>query len=533
MRLKGIGVAVLVGFAFPAAATAAPPLFSPAMPVGGDGPVLATGGPRSGGGGSLADLRVALARDGAATVAWAGGAGGTRVFAAERPPGGGAFSPPVELGNDARYPLALARNDGGVRAIAWPMKVAIAPAGGGFAEAEDIPVPPRAPPVDPNYSEPSRDFRDVSVAVATDGAVVVGYMEDDRRAQLFRSVIVVRHPDGSWSEPQILDDYSGAPEVIADGTGALHAMWGTAPRNTTDGFRLYVADAGPDGHFGPGRLVSNPDWRSSGPLLANRRGDLVVVWQSDAYGSVVGVTDRPAGDDWHDPEVIYSGIPYAQLVSGALNDRGDVAVAWTNGDAFARSRPAGGPWSKTSTTFVRQGSIEPYALGMDAHGTGLAVSSACRSEGTTDTIVASVLPRGGALAPVLTISPGVDPVSVPAFATDALGNGLAVWLRGPRNESSTVYASGYSAAPPAVSGFSAKAGGFGFKVTEPARVSLTVSGLRRRATQWSRVRRGTNTLRFSRKVRSLLKHHGRFKATIRARDAGPRASHVRTISFRR
>src|SRR3954447_7664989 len=108
MRLKGIGVAVLVGLAFPAAATAAPPLFSPAMPVGGDGPVLATGGPRSGGGGSLADLRVTLARDGAATVAWPGGGGGTRVFAAERPPGGGAFSPPVELGSDARYPLALA-----------------------------------------------------------------------------------------------------------------------------------------------------------------------------------------------------------------------------------------------------------------------------------------------------------------------------------------------------------------------------------------------------------------------------------------
>src|SRR3954452_4277445 len=162
MRLKGIGVAALVGFALPAAATAAPPLFSPAMPVGGNGPVLATGGPRSGGGGSLADLRVALARDGGAPVACGGGAGGPRVFAAERPPGAGAFSPPVELGNDARYPLALARNDGGVRAIAWPMKVAIAPAGGGFAEAEDIPVPPRAPPFDPNYSEPSRDFRDVS-----------------------------------------------------------------------------------------------------------------------------------------------------------------------------------------------------------------------------------------------------------------------------------------------------------------------------------------------------------------------------------
>jgi hypothetical protein len=534
MRLNAICTAVLLMAAFPAAASAAPPLFTPPVAVAGGAPVLATGGPRSGGGGNPDAVDVVLGRNGEATVAWLGPFDGDSqpVFVAERPAGGGAFGPKTELGADASYQVALARNDTGVRAVAWSGKLAIAPAGGGFGVPETIPVPPRAPPTRTDI-EDVRWFAASSVAVAADGAAVVAYTDRDVRADNMRAVTVVRRPDGSWTEPQVLDDYAGDPHVVADASGGVHVIWATAPRTTTDGFRLYVADAGPDGHFGAPRLVSNPDWRSEGSLVANRRGDLLVSWKADAAGPVIGATFRPAGGEWQQPEVLYGGIPYGQWATGALDDRGDAAVTWTNGDAFARSHPAGQPWGPTSTTFMRQGGLSPYQLALDARGTGLVLSAACRSEGTEDTIAATVLPRGGSLEPVVSVSPGVDPVSQPAVATDVLGNGLVVWLRGPRNEQSTVFAAGYSATPPDVSGFAAKRSAFRFKVSEPARVTITVKGGHRRAVQRARVRRGGSTLAFARGVRSLLKHHGRYRATLLARDPGPRASKPRTIALTR
>jgi hypothetical protein len=438
----------------------------------------------------------------------------------------------VTLAHERVGSLVIARNDAGVRAIAWPMKLFVAPPGAGFGAPQDVPVPPRAPVIH-DYTEPTRSFLDTSVAVAPNGSVLVGYEESDSNAGLQRAVAVLRRPDGSWTEPQILDDDAGAPQVVADAMGGLHALWATAAHTTTDGLRLYVADAGPDGQFGPGRLVSNPDWRSDGHLSVNRRGDLLVDWVGQPSGPVIGASYRPAGGDWQQPEVLYGGIPYGGWSSGALDDRGNSAIAWTNGDAWARSRPAGEGWGPVSSTFVRQGSLGPYRLAFEANGRALLVSSAARSEGTIDTIVASILPRGGSLQLVTTVSSGVNPLSVPELATDAFGNGLIVWLRGPLNEPSTVFASGYSATPPDLTAVAAKRNAFAFKVNEPARVTVTVSGRHRSAMQWSRVPRGKNTLPFNGKVRSLLARPGRYSATFRARDAGPRASRTRTIKFKR
>src|SRR4051812_32702909 len=506
MWLKRMCAVALVALALPAVASAAPPLFSSPTPIAGDAPATGRGGPKAGGGGSPMVLRVAMGADGSATVAWEGKPDPIEIrdlYVSERAAGGGAFSPPLKVGRESQGWMALGRNDGGVRAIVWPMKVSVAAAGGTFGPPEDVPVPPRAPAIR-DYSPPERDFGDVSLAVAPDGAVLVGYLENDPQAEVLRSITVLRRPDGSWTEPQVLNDYAHGPKVVADATGGLHAMWQLQPHGTEDPVTLNVADAGPDGHFGPGRVVSNPDRRSSGHLVGNRRGDLLVDWSAQANGPVIGATYRAAGGDWEQPEVLYGGIPYGERSSGAIGDHGDAAVAWTNGNAFAASRPAGGAWAPMSTTFVRQGSLNPYQLTMDANGTGLLVSSAVRSEGTSDTIVAAAIPRGGALEPVSDVSRGTDPLSVPDVASDAFGNGLVVWLRGPLNQPSTVYASGYSAAPPNVTGVAAKHDAFALKVSEPARLTVTVSGRHRRATQWSRVRPGKNTLRFSAKVRSLL-----------------------------
>jgi hypothetical protein len=231
--------------------------------------------------------------------------------------------------------------------------------------------------------------------------------------------------------------------------------------------------------------------------------------------------------------VLYGGTPFGIRPAGALDDRGDALVSWTDGNAHASFRPAGGDWGPATGAFARQGTVEQFPLALDADGAGLLVSAVTRSAGTVDTIAAFVIPRGGTLGSAITVSGGEEPVSRPRIATDALGNGLVVWFRGPVGRSSTLFAAGYSARPPAVTAFKARKAAFSLRVSEPARVTITVWGRHRHASAAARVWRGANKVPFRGKVRSLLRRHGRYRATVRARDAGPRASRPRTIKFKR
>jgi hypothetical protein len=542
-NLAGVVAALMLVCALPAAAYAAAPVFSAPVAVG-----ASSIDPQTTGGGFPPS--VVLGPDGLATVAWLGGSDTHRaVLVSERLPGGGAFSRPLALSDDSRG-FVLARDDAGVRAIAWAdgsvpdgsPKLSIAPPRVGFGSPEDVPIAPRSPATQSNLSEPTRYISVSSLAVAPDGAVLVAYVDQDSRADNQRAVVVLRRPDGRWTEPQVLEEHlqTHGPVVAADGVGGLHALWPAPPHDgSTQRMRLlYTADAGPDGHFGAERVLSEPDRDADNgsaepKLLANRRGDLLVVWEAEVYGPVIEATSRTFGGDWSPPEVIYEGTPFGRRPTGALDDRGDALVSWTNGNAYARSRPAGADWGPVSTAFARQGTIDQIPTALDTQGTGLLVSAVARSVGTVDTIAAFVLPRGRTLGHAITVSGGEEPVSRPQIATDAFGNGLAVWLRGPVGQPSTVFAAGYSAGPPDVTSFQARKSAFGLRVNEPARVTITVRGSHGRASEWSRVQPGDNTLSFRGTVRSLLRHHGRYRATVRARDAGPRASRAHTITFKR
>ena len=494
-----------------------------------------------------------LGADGSATIAWPAVDRGVQI--AERPPGGGPFAEPHKISDDAAPGgIEVVSNEAGLRAMAWtdytdligtdkgtaPLEIAVALPGQPFGAQEEVPLPPPAPVTDPgrNYS---RTIGPSHLAVTADGAVLVSYLDNESQSQRSRPVTVLRLPDGSWTEPQVLDEYAyRPPSVAADATG-LHAIWATPPHGASDQrIRvLYTADAGLDGHFGEAYLLSEPDRDADnggrGPqFVTNRRGDMLVAWGQEWFNYQVEAAFRPAGGAWQAPRVISEGVPNSMRPTAALDERGDAVVAWTNGvSAYARFRPAGGDWGPASDSFARQGTIDTMPVALDPEGNGLIVSAVARSAGTVDSVAAFELPRGEKLGPALTVATGDEPVSPPAVATDSFGNGLVVWLSGRYQQPSTVHAASYSGRPPAVTAFRVKRSAFTLRVNEPARVTVVVRGRRRHTSESARVRRGATTLPFGPKVRALLMHHGRYRATIRARDPGPRASRPRTVHFKR
>jgi hypothetical protein len=403
-----------------------------------------------------------------------------------------------------------------------------------------VPLPPPAPVTDPerNYQ---RVIGPSHVAVTPTGAVLVSYLDNESQSQRSRPVTVLRRPDGSWTEPQVLDEYAYRPPSVAADAAGLHAIWSTPPHGASDQrIRvLYAADAGLDGHFGESQMLSEPDRDADnggrGPqLVSNSRGDMLVVWGPEWFNFQVEGAFRAAGGPWGPPTVLSGDVPSSMRPTDALNERGDALVAWTNGvSAYARFKPSGDDWAPTTSAFARQGTIDTMPAALDPEGNGLIVSAVARSAGTVDTVAAFELPRGEKMRDAVVVGTGADPVSAPAVAKDAFGNGLVVWVSGRYQEPSTVHAASYSGAPPAISAFLARQHGFKLRVSEPARVSLTVHGRHRSATEHARVRRGVSTLPFDAKLRALLKRHGRYRATIRARDPGPRASKPRTIHFTR
>jgi hypothetical protein len=538
-------------------AGAAAPVFSAPVPVAADAPEARIG----------ALPRALLAADGRTTVAWPGmphgvgrpPTGREGVFVSELPPGGGTFSPPLKLSNDSTGGLLLESNAGGTRVLGWTTfdrppeqssQLTVAPPGLGFGPVEQIPTAPRAPATDPGVSEDSRDIFVSSLAVAPDGSVLVGYIDKDRRAEDVRGIVVVRRPDGTWTEPQVLEDQllpDQGPMVAADGAGGLHALWSAAPHDGSGSVTtIYTADAPPGGGFGDARALSAPEPNANNGmarLVTNRRGDILAVWQvgngPGAFDQIVA-TLHPSGGDWLPPRVLSDTSSLGGTKpTGALDDVGDALVVSADEiRAYASFRPARGDWGPLRAMFVGAGTNDEVPAALDAGGRGLLTSAAARGgDGSTNTILAFVLPRGGAPEGPITVSAGGETVSRPQIATDPFGNGVVVWLRGPGNglgdQPSTVFAAGYSAAPPDLSSVVAKRSAFALKVNEPARVTVTVSGRHRRAVQWSRVRRGKSTLAFNGKVRALVARHGHYKATFRARDAGPRASRARTITFKR
>ena len=114
---------------------------------------------------------------------------------------------------------------------------------------------------------------------------------------------------------------------------------------------------------------------------------------------------------------------------------------------------------------------------------------------------------------------------------DRFGNGVVAWQE---TGSRTLVAARYSAAPPAVTALAAKRNGFRLRVSEPAKVAITVRGRGRRATMTAVPKpRARTTVRFNRRVKRLLRRPGRYRAVVRASDGGAQSAKAKRLTFRR
>jgi hypothetical protein len=543
MRQLPLAIVVMLAALAPATAARAdaPAVFSP--------PQLLAGGGQ--------DPVVAMGAGGDAVVAWSGLRGG--VFVARRAAAGGPFTAPVQVAADQaeNMSLRLARNDRGDLALAWTgttpgpdgypvavMRFAFAPAGGPFGDAEDVPLAGRDPAVEDNVVGGLGVFG-TRLALAADGTAVVAYMDTDRVADADRAVAAIRPPGGPFGAAQVLGRRVIAPPAVAaDGLGHLYALWPATPpgAGAYTPRVAFVAEALPGAGFGAPVALSDPRLDASNgaalpQLAANRRGAVIAMWNGGRFGDLfpsrIDVALREPGRAWPAPQQIpTNGAGLVMRATVALNDRGDAVVAWPNQPFVMSSfRPAGGSFGAPAGGIGVGGSFEEMPMALDALGVTLVVRRV--DDQFAPHIAAMLRRRDGAPERDVAISPRGTYVSSPAVATDPYGNGLVVWTTVGRS-GGAVLSAAYSALAPAVSQLRVGSREFRLRVTEPARVRITVRrGTKgRSASQTAVVRATASKLAFATAVRRLLTHRGRYTATIRTRDAGPQAATTK-IRFRR
>jgi hypothetical protein len=519
-------------------AQAAAPLFSAPVPIASS---------------AAGETRAVLGPEGDVTVAWAGKRVGVSwpigVYAAHRAATGGEFSSPQLIADEYAFDIGFSRNEAGVHAAGWDdtgsPRVAVSGTDGQFAPAEAVPVPPRSPAADESIIESgTRHFTQYGVAVAANGAVLATYVDVDYRAANSRAVTVLRHPDGSWDEPQVMAEQSDKIRCAADGVGGLHVVWQEPPAHEGAPGTISAADAGTDGRFGPGQVVSSasPDrsptlpWETRWGLSANREGALLAVWWTQPNYEQAEAAVRPAGGEWSAVRTFGSSM----WPAGALNEKGDAVVTWTNaGNLFASLRPANGEWGPESKITAPQRATMTVPVTLDSAGHSVMASAL---EGGGHYVGAWLAHRGSGFGAPVDVSPRGSFVGHPALVGDPAGNGVVTWT-----QDETVWVSDYTTPPPevkpppppppgidfppVVTSFRVGRRAFSFRVTEPTPVTVTVRGRRgKRARQSHVAKAGSNRVAFSRRVKAMLRRDGNYRATIATREG---LSLTRRVTVRR
>jgi hypothetical protein len=528
---RAVLLAVGVALMSPAAALAQAPVFTPRVAIGGP----ADWWPPS----------VAIGPSGDVTVAWEGRKPFYReaprpetlgVFVATRPAGASTFSPPVRVSSDSAHGVKVARNDRGDIALVWSLvpsprgesgvRFAFGPAGGAFGAPEVVPLPA-------GEGGPDVDGGSPEVAIGGDGTALLGYILGT--AETSKAVAIVR-TSGGFGPARVLAPSFTPPAVASDGDRRLYAAWSG---KTAGQEGVYFAEREGSGFASP-QLLSAPgdDAVIAWPLQlrANRAGGLLVAWSSYVQADPpetrahVNAAMRPARGKWQKSRRIGTG----EVPSAALNDAGDAAVNWWSespeGVGLAYS-PAWSGFGAPELIPSGVGLREPLALAVDSLGTAIVAWRDFSPH--PPAVFAALRPRTGPLGVVTPVSAPDKETWTPALATDRFDNGVVAWTES-EVDGPTVYVSSYSATPPAVSGFKVKRSSFAFDLDEPALVQLT---LKRNggpaASLTKRSRAGREVVRFDARMRRMLRRPGRYRATIQARDAGPGASRVRTVTFSR
>ena len=311
----------------------------------------------------------------------------------------------------------------------------------------------------------------------------------------YRVVVVVRLPGCGWSEPTVVgiasDSVEGdvfEPQVAVDGRGVVTVLWASSDRVLTRSLRSC-------GGWGPTvQLNRRPnerfDWVVAPALAVNRRGEAVAAWgwsrddnsgvehTASAYrasggrwrpsvvvfrervrlmratldrlgGAVIYAADfdgtvtliRRGDQGWSSPRTLIrpTGRGFSEIGFDADgNARGDQVVVLRDPDRrmWARTKPAGGPWSRL--TKIGEGRFPAVAIDRAGRATvafrnaaARGAASATRSNRRGAWSAPRVLTVQGSQARDLTI------------AANRSGAVVAAWVQPRRDRSGPVVAASY------------------------------------------------------------------------------------------
>ena len=537
--------------------------------------------------------QIALGPTGEAFVTWAGNIDHPTPVSVASRPAGGTFTAPQRVGGNSVY-ARIALGPLGHAALGWVepeneyrfFTAARAPAGPFGASAA----------IDALRSSDTEQPGNPATAVDSLGTTLYAWrvtlVFDNGSRYEDRIRVIRRFADGSLSPVQEIGNWRnlGDPAVVIDRTGTAVLAWqavdhGADPR----GSRVTYATAPHGQEFGEPRVLSEPTGPAITPRMAsNGRGDVMLAWVpapsgfsgSRAPGEKVPLytSFRPSGGDFGPvesalpekkgpaPEVM-DPQPGGEL---ALDDQGNAIFAWSNAaNVLTTFKPAGKTWGpiESITEMPVCCPIPPpdpfpserlRAVEFDAKGNAVIVlTDDARRLGFKERglqgVGASIRPRGGRFGKpegIASQDPGRG--SCCSAALDRLGNGLVSWTEAGEGDSpGRVLAMLYDVAAPRITSLDPLTvavpppalvkpltRSFRFKLSEPARVKLTLERLK--SSGWRRVGavsvlapKGTGGLSLTKKLRDGVSAHGSYRATLTARDPAGRRAKPRTVRFSR
>jgi len=237
--------------------------------------------------------QVAIAPDGAATVVWTRFNGTNFIIQAATRPPGGSFGAAVDLsatGQDAFNPQIAIAPDGAAT-VAWQrydgandiIQAGTRPPGGSFGAAVNLSVAGQ------NASEPQ-------IEVAPDGAATAVWRRSNGANQIVQAA--TRPPGGSFGAAVDLSaagQSAGSPQIAIAPSGAATAVW---QRSNGANFIVQAATRLPGGSFGAAVELSATGQSAFNPQIAIAPdGAATAVWQrfNGANTIIQAATRLPGG----------------------------------------------------------------------------------------------------------------------------------------------------------------------------------------------------------------------------------------------
>lgn len=366
------------------------------------------------------DPRVAIARDGTATVIWRSDAGTDgvtgNVYASVRPPGG-VFGAPVQLSRDGQVFKAaeLAVAPDGTTTVTWERYVGVTPTvqaatrppGGAFGEPVDV--------------SPSGQYASgPQLAVAADGTTTVAWLGGG-------ILTSTRPPGGAFGEPvdvsqtaQSVSDH----HVFAGPDGTTFVTW-----NRGTALQVGVRPAG--GTFAaPVEVAASSSPSHLVQMLFAADGTATVYVDEDIVTFDVRARTRPPGGAFGPlTPILETSLP-ASWTRMAQDVAGEITMTWDAGQgARQATRPAGqGFFGAPDDIPGSGGAVDQPELAVDPDGTTTVVWQRALATGVS--IIQATTRTTGAFAPPVDLSATDLQAGNARVAVAPDGNLTVVWSAG-------------------------------------------------------------------------------------------------------